>query len=238
MGSGVEAFGRKSLPGKETYSSLNLINPDQPSLNGLDQKLQQYLDYDNGFFIEAGANDGYSQSNTYFLEKKRAWRGLLVEGIPELYSLAQKRRPQSEVYNYALVSPDYKEKTVKMHYANLMSLVDGSMKTGDQQERHLRSGMEVQKLESTYSLHVPACTLESLLRKYPTLKRIDFLSLDVEGYELQVLQGANLDVYRPVYILVEARFFDEVNSFLCSKDYELIDKLSVHDCLYKDCLVQ
>ena len=125
-----------------------------------------------------------------------------------------------------------------MHYANLMSLVDGAMKTRDQQETHLRSGMELQQIESTYSLHVPACTLESLLRKYPTLKRIDFLSLDVEGYELQVLRGANLDVYRPVYILVEARFFDEVNSFLSSKDYELIDKLSVHDYLYKDCLVQ
>ena len=43
----------------------------KPALNGLDNKLEGYLNYKNGFFIEAGANDGYSQSNTNYLEKKK-----------------------------------------------------------------------------------------------------------------------------------------------------------------------
>ena len=41
------------------------------ALNGLDKKLEKYLNYNNGFFIELGANDGITQSNTYFYEKKK-----------------------------------------------------------------------------------------------------------------------------------------------------------------------
>ena len=62
---------------------------------------------------------------------------------------------------------------------------------------------------------------------------IDFFSLDVEGYELNVLEGLNLTKYRPGYILVEARFFEEVNDFLEMHQYKLVEKMSYHDYLYK-----
>ena len=48
------------------------------ALDGLDAKLEQHLDFDGGFFVEAGANDGLTQSNTYYFERWRGWRGLLV----------------------------------------------------------------------------------------------------------------------------------------------------------------
>ena len=58
-------------------------------LNGLqDKKVLKYLPTAPGFFIEAGANDGLKQSNTFYLESRRGWRGLLVEPIPELASVA------------------------------------------------------------------------------------------------------------------------------------------------------
>ena len=65
------------------------------ALNGLDRKLQAYLDYRDGFFIEAGANDGLTQSNTYWLERFRGWRGLLVEGLPDLAAACRRNRPRS-----------------------------------------------------------------------------------------------------------------------------------------------
>lgn len=61
---------------------------------------------------------------------------------------------------------------------------------------------------------------------------IDFLSLDVEGSELDVLKELNLDKYRPTCILVEARFFDEVDGCL-QPHYVLVEQLSHHDYLYK-----
>jgi len=55
------------------------------SLNQLDRKLEKYVDYDNGYFVELGANDGVNQSNSLYFEKYRTWRGLLVEPAPQNY---------------------------------------------------------------------------------------------------------------------------------------------------------
>ena len=204
----------------------------RPSLNDLDQKLEKYLNFRDGFFIEVGANDGYSQSNTYFLEKTRGWNGLLIEGIPELFEKCKKRRANSIVINCALVANDFPHSTVQMHYAHLMSVVDGSLKSDEEQNKHLSVGINVQNLGRSYSINVPARTLDSILDDIQDLPTIGFFSLDVEGYELKVLQGLNLTKYRPQYILVEARFFEEVHEFLIAHKYEMLEKLSHHDVLY------
>jgi FkbM family methyltransferase len=203
----------------------------RPSLNNLDKKLNKYLDFKNGFFIEVGGNDGYTQSNTYYLEKILNWRGILVEGIPSLYRQCQRIRKKSLVYNYALVASDFDQPFIEMHYANLMSVVEGSLKDEKTQKEHLEAGLECQNLKDKYTIKVPTRTLESILDNIPNLPKIDFLSLDVEGYEANVLFGLNLEKYQPKYILVEARFFDEVNSVL-QPYYEIIEKLSYHDYLY------
>lgn len=206
----------------------------KPALNDLDERLAKYLNYSTGFFIECGANNGYAQSNTYYLEKQLGWRGLLVEGIPELYEACKEERPASVVKNCALVAPDFSAQTVTMHYCNLMSVVDGSMKSTEMQEQHLKAGFDVQKIENKYSVEVPARTLSSLLDEVAGLEKIDFFSLDVEGYELDVLKGLDFSRHRPVYILVEARFFDEINDYLTSQAYTVVEQLTHHDYLYKD----
>lgn len=210
-----------------------IFRSSRPSLNDLDRKLEKYLPFRGGLFIEAGANDGYSQSNTYFLETKRGWKGVLVEGIPELYEKCKELRKKSIVYNCALVSDEFEHHSIEMHFANLMSVVEGSLKTKEDQSRHIQAGVDVQELDASYSVTVPARTLASILDEIPDLPGIDFFSLDVEGYELDVLKGMNLSKYRPALILVEARFFEEVNGFLEAKNYVMMEKLSLHDFLYK-----
>jgi len=207
-------------------------NP-RPALNDLDRKLEKYLNFRNGFYIEVGANDGYSQSNTYYLEKKRGWTGLLVEGIPELYEECKRNRPRSVVRHCALVSKNSLYDTVTMHYANLMSVVEGALRTENEQARHLSTARKIQNLTRHYSIQVPARPLEAILDELVLPSEIDFFSLDVEGCELDVLQGMNLNKYRPIYILVEARFFDEIDSFLLEKQYRLVSKLTYHDYLYE-----
>ena len=113
-----------------------------------------------------------------------------------------------------------------------MSVVENSLKNQEEQIQHIQAGLEVQKIDKSYSIRVPARTLESILDEFTNIPQIDFFSLDVEGYELQVLQGLNLDRYKPKYILVEGRFFDEINSFLTTY-YDLAAKLSYHDYLYQ-----
>jgi FkbM family methyltransferase len=217
---------------RRIYEQLGNPKYSRPSLHDLDQKLAKYLNYSDGFFIEVGANNGYNQSNTYFLERMLNWHGVLVEAIPDLYQQCKRERRQSSVYNYALVANDYTKPVIEMHFVDVMSVVEGALKTPEAQADHIQTGLEVTKLKQTYRLQVPTRTLESILDELPDLPEIDFFSLDVEGYELNVLHGLNLRKYRPKYILVEARYFDEVNEFL-SDSYDLIEQMSYHDYLYR-----
>ena len=84
---------------------------------------------------------------------------------------------------------------------------------------------------------MPAATLFSILQTYNIKPwAIDFFSLDVEGMELDVLDGLNLQYYRPKYILVEI-FEDEkkseIESLMRDNKYEEIANFSNHDIMYE-----
>jgi FkbM family methyltransferase len=213
---------------------LNLRSPreieESFSLNELDFKLRPYLNYRRGFFVEAGANDGISQSNTLYFEKYRQWKGILIEPIPDLAAKCRVNRPKCIVENFALVPFDYKESHVEMRYCNLMSLVKGAMKSEEADLVHIQEGCRVQNTDS-FELRVPARTLTSILEAN-SVRKIDLLSLDVEGFELNVLKGVDFEKYQPALMLIEARFRDEIDSFL-KPFYEPIAELSAHDVLYR-----
>lgn len=206
---------------------------DRPGLNDLDRKLEPYLNFRNGFFIEAGANDGYEQSNTYFLERRLAWTGLLVEGIPERAASCARQRPASTVVNCALVSDDFEGDSITMHFADLMSVVDGARNNPELEQAHVEEGLSVQRLDRSYDVTVPTRTLASILEDLGS-PPIDFLSLDVEGYELNVLRGLRLDTHRPRYMLIEERTHHELGAFVESHQYEMVGQLTYHDFLYRD----
>ncbi len=208
------------------------IRTEKPSLNNLDDKLAKYLDFENGFFIEAGANDGFNQSNTYFLENSKGWRGLLIEAIPALAEVCQKVRARSTVIHAALVADQDVTPAVTMRYANLMSLVEGSLGGHELTEEHVRKGLEIQHLPSSYSVEVKGRALSSLLDEVAPGREIDFFSLDVEGFEEQVLKGLDLTRHAPRFILVETWKIDEILALLGNR-YDMVEELSVHDYLFR-----
>ena len=71
--------------------AFNSLSRKYVALNDLDKKLEKYLNHSNGFFIEAGANDGLKQSNSYYFAKSLQWKGILVEAIPELFEKCVKQ---------------------------------------------------------------------------------------------------------------------------------------------------
>lgn len=216
---------------RKIFEIIGLDRYSRPSLHDIDRKLEKYLTHRNGFFIEVGANDGFSQSNTYYFERFRGWTGILIEGIPELYQKCILERPKSKVFNYVLVAENFPELYATMKYANLMSIVKGALKSEEADENHVKKGSEIQKNVVPYEVKVSARTLTSILEECQ-VNEIDFLSLDVEGFELNVLQGLDFNKYKPKYMLIETRFKDEIEEYI-SELYFQVDQLSHHDYLYK-----
>jgi len=162
-----------------------------------------------------GANDGLTQSNTAFFEFSRNWKGVLIEPSLKGYNLCKINRPQSISVNCACVSNDYTNSKIKGNFVNnfLMGSVDGKRQFGYDNNIN----------------EVSARTLENILDSTISINQeIDLLSLDVEGYELNVLQGLNLNKYKPHYLLIEIYTNDLLNiiNYLENYNYSLLENIT------------
>lgn len=213
-----------------------LINGKYFGLNQLDRKLEGYVNYDGGYFVELGANDGIKQSNSLYFERYRGWRGLLIEAAPQNFlKCRQNRAQQSTVYCAACVSFEHDQEFVRMVYSDLMSTPISSKSDISDPSAHAKLGNKyLQNGEINFEFGAVARTLNSLLLEASAPKQIDFLSLDVEGFEQEVLKGVDHETFRFKYILVECRDIDRMIAFLNENGYRFVEKLSVHDYLFAD----
>lgn len=180
---------------------------------GMDDKLARYIDFKEGCFLEAGANDGLSQSNTYFLERIRGWRGILVEPVPELYARCCQARPQAQTVQAALVAHDYPEAIVHLATAGLMTMVKPESGNTAFSERHIEKGLQNEELDQSKGVEAPARTLDAIIED-SGVQTIDFMSLDLEGYEPQALRGLNLEKNGPQWLLIEVRDIAQIEAVL------------------------
>ncbi|WP_425083226.1 FkbM family methyltransferase [Ruegeria profundi] len=205
-------------------------------LNSLDQKLEPYVDFDNGFYVELGANDGVNQSNTLYFEKERNWRGVLIEPSPHNFLKCLKRRGENnQVHCNACVEFGFPDKFVEMAYANLMTVPVGmELDLPDPNAHLLAAQQHMRETERTFTFGAAAKPLNDILVDSNAPSRINFLSLDVEGAELSVLKGLDHNQFRFDYMLIECRDYDRMASYLESVGYKLEALLSQHDYLFKD----
>ena len=199
--------------------SVGLDALSQPACFDIERKLLSYFPRP-GFFIEAGAVDGYFESNTYFLEKFHGWSGILVEPTPTMFPRIRVNRPRATAFNCALVSFDYRRPTVTVDDAHAISKViaDGNG-AGPAQRR---------------AVEVPARTLQSIIDECGA-PDIDLISLDVEGYEADVLAGLDFERSAPRFILIECLDGDarrRIESILGAR-YECAEEFSYRDFFFR-----
>ena len=140
-----------------------------------------------GFFVEVGANQPQQGSQSWQFEQA-GWRGVLVEPQPDLAErLRQARR--AHVVAAACSSPANAGKTMTLHVLGPHS--------------SLNPELAVTGVTAEAKIEVPIRTLDQILGEAGAPSPIDFVSIDVEGHEAEVLSGFDLARWRPRLILVE-----------------------------------
>ena len=164
----------------------------------------------DGFFIEVGANDPKGGSQTWLLEQK-GWRGILVEPQSAFYQRLVEERKNSKVYRAACASPEARG-TATLHLADL----DGfSTLCPDKNPQDV-------KFQGTETVTV--MTLDDIIEKEGN-PRVDFVSIDVEGGEMEVLRGFTLERHRPALILMEDTVRTlEKHRYLTAHGYKLVKR--------------
>ena len=184
------------------------------ALDKLDKKMLNYINFYDGYFIECGANDGVDKSNTWYFEKYLNWHGILIEPLTKQFIELKKNRSQkNHFYNVALCA-DENINSIEIIENDLVSKSPNKFDKG--------------KKESNFD----AMTLTKILDEISAPNLIDFFSLDVEGFEDQVIQGINFNKYNFKFLLIETTN-DLVVNFLNNNNYSLIKKLSYHDLLFE-----
>lgn len=176
-----------------------------------------------GFFIEVGAHNGEYYSNTLFFEETKKWRGICIEPIEDLYKECVKKRPGSLCYNNAISNVN--NSTVM--FCENTGYTSGLSGIMDYYEKeHLDRIRRENRAYGSTSLikEVKSRTLQSILDEN-SITKIDYLSVDVEGAELSVLQSIDFEKTHIEVIDFEANYSEraqEVVEFLVGKNFELL----------------
>lgn len=197
------------------------------SFSQLGQDLEVLKFYNNkmdGFFIEIGASDGIELSNTYLLEKMYNWKGICVEPVPKRFTLLCKNRPNSLCYDYAVYNES--NKSVIFDIANNYDLLSGISANID---CHI-STVNANKTQIT----VNTISLNDLLEKSNAPEFIDYMSIDTEGSELEILKTFNFEKYRFGLIHLEHNYLEpkrtQIRNLLTSNGYTFVGANKFDDC--------
>uniref|UniRef100_A0A6C0DLZ9 Methyltransferase FkbM domain-containing protein n=1 Tax=viral metagenome TaxID=1070528 RepID=A0A6C0DLZ9_9ZZZZ len=184
--------------------------------------LKFYNNKTEGFFVEIGASDGIELSNTYLLETQYNWKGVCVEPIPKRFELLCKNRPNSLCYDHAVYSTS--NTPVIFDICTSYDLLSG---ISDKIDCHNIAGNKTQITVNTISFN-------DLLEKSNAPSFIDYLSLDTEGSELDILRSVDLQKYTFGLIDVEHNFVEpkrsQIRDLLTSNGYEYIRENHFDDC--------
>lgn len=198
------------------------------SENGQDQWLYENLfrDKRNGVFVEAGALDGLLHSNTLTLERKLGWTGVLVEANPMFLGALARNRPNNVLVSCALASylgakPFGVFTNAPIGWSGLHEAFT-ERRWADMQGQIPGLGMQ--------STFVQTRTLIGVLRE-AFVGEVDFLSLDVEGAEYDVLMDYPFDEIPIDVIMVEDNYGDDLRTqnLLKANGYEKLIRLGNDD---------
>lgn len=181
-----------------------------------------------GFYVDVGAYHPYRFSNTLYFYKK-GWRGINIEPTPGTKNLFNFFRKRDININTGIST---KAGELPFYCFNEPALNSFSAAAAD-------SAAANTKYRILRVVHVPTVPLAAVLDQYlPAGQTIDFLTIDAEGFDLEVLASNNWDRYVPLFVMVEVKAdiqnvaASPIYNYLAGKNYELVAK-TFRTCFFK-----
>lgn len=199
---------RREIPVKSSIFQYYDISKDEEkellasSRSEIHQDIFVYLESGrkkNGFFIEFGAADGFDISNTYMLEKEFGWRGILAEPAKGWHEQLSANRPNAMIETLCVWVKTGETLTFNEVVSHRgLSTID----------RYSSSDKHARAREGGVTYTVQTISLLDLLKKYDAPRDIDYLSIDTEGSEFDILSAffRDNDYYRIKIISCEHNF--------------------------------
>ena len=179
---------------------------------------------ENGVFLDIGANDGVSFSNTYFFEKERNWTGLCVEPHIDIFEICKKKR-SCNLENCCITD---QERTVTFRKITGADMLSGIVEYMDKNALERIEDHIKEDGGSYVDVKIESCNINKLIDKY-NINKIDFCSIDVEGAELEIVKSINFQKNDITSFAIEGNN-EELIQFLKEKGYIAIP--SENDIFY------
>ena len=165
----------------------------------------------DGFFVEFGATNGKDLSNTWMLEKEMGWTGILAEPAWVWHDDLVKNRTAKISFD-CVWSKSHELLSFNQSSSPELSTID------DFSDSDMHK--DDRKIGDKYEVYTTS--LMDLLKKYKAPKEIDYLSIDTEGSEFEILSAFDFDAYKIKVITCEHNFTpmrDKILNLLLSKGY-------------------
>lgn len=169
----------------------------------------------NGFFLDIGAHDGVAGSNTYILENRYDWQGICIEANPDTFDLLKRNR-RCQCVNVCLDQADGKIAFAKRDAFSGIISSETDNKPGSPEGDVIVA---------------PTTTLSNLLGRLSAPKKIDYVSIDIEGAEERVLKEFPFSDYHISCITIE-RPSRALRTILEANGFTLIKEIPGLDCFY------
>jgi FkbM family methyltransferase len=200
-----------ALTPSATASAIRMF-PDSKGENFQDIFAMLVLDArTNGFFVEFGATDGVAGSNSHIMEKAFGWSGILAEPAACWHAALQRNR--SARISHKCV---WRETGAQLTFSETRDAGFSTLEVLTTSDRHAPRRVAAK----TYA--VETITLDQLLSEYDAPQVIDYLSIDTEGSEFDILETFDFARHRPLVLTVEHNYRpdrEKIVSLMCAQDY-------------------
>ena len=179
----------------------------------------------DGFYVDIGAHDGVTGSNSYFFDKVLDWKGICVEPNPNVFPDLLKNRPNSTCLNCCISDRDGLDYFTKIDgYAEMLS----GLYSTYPEEHKARIEKEVKVMGGNVK-KIPICTNSfNTIMDFLNVSHIDLLSVDTEGSEYHILKGIDFTRYNIDVICVEnnyPQYFSNIHNLLINNGFKHFKKI-------------